>query len=940
MNMNIHSKGRDLQNDNIINVGSHNNVSRMTKTASEYVVDISAKDKDIRGFGMEELKSFDEIRVKASVKDVSLESNAFAVMSNSMSSEDFAKLTEDGFSPADMTVEQTVTNLDKIKATLVKSGVNIPGYTDDLSKEQIEKIAGSAVYAGAIESALRDNQLPVSKENVESISEVINLSNDVAEPSGDAKRYMINNDMEPSVNNFYIANHSSSDANAGNRAGFYKDATGYVGKNPTELNFTELKPQIEKIITEAGLEVSEKTINDAKWLIEKDIPLTKENLDKLQDINEVRFPLDVDTVAKSSAAALADGKDVKNAKLTETESIVTKAGKFVAALEKDDVAARRILEETRLQLTVEASIALLKKGIKLDTTDLQKLVEDLKQAEKEIYAPFLMDEDMKNIPKEKVKEYDDELTLKLDLFKQTIGAIEEIKTAPVDIVSNIAFAPETNTLSHVAKSSVAVKADYEKAGKSYETMMTAPRYDMGDSIRKAFRNVDDILEDLNIETTRLNEKAVRILGYSGMEINEENINAATKAEVAVENVISHMTPARTLKMIRDGENPLDTDIYELADKLMNEDEESENIKYTEFLYKLEKSSNITDSEKTAFIGLYRLFRKIEKSDGKLVGDVIKADEKLTLSNIISASRSDRHVGTDIKIDDTFGALEKLITHGESITEQILQGFKTKQLNEEYAKAEAEDVRRMLTEEESVLKSLDNVGEPQSPINMAAMDMLINNRGSLFKGLKSYITEDEEKEFDEDIAELQDSFEDEETVKAAYKSFTEKTEEIIKKQAENADKYIDVKSMKLLNKQLTIINSMADSRTYEVPVIINGELTSINLKLVSDSENAGNVKAYFETEETGKVSAEFSLKDGSVSGTIVTQNSYFEGVVRERENDFKQEFEGAGVRISSMYYVSSRGVSVKGNYMDTEGKNTPEAKQLYAVAKAIIKAVQK
>ena len=713
------------------------------------------------------------------------------------------------------------------------------------------------------------------------------------------------------------------------------DETGYVGKNPTDADIESLSPQIEKIISDAGLSVNEQTINEAKWLINKDIPLTKENLTNLENLESVSFPLNTETVALSAASALAEGKNAKDGLLSDPESIHIKAAKFVESLNFDDVAKRRILEETRLILTLEASVSLLKKGINLDTKDLEKLVDDLKQAEKESYAPFLMDNDEVDI-----KKYDDELTLKLDVFKQTVIAIEHVKTAPLSVVGDVAFSEKTPTLNEVAELSNKAKSEFSKAERSYETMMTMPRYDMGDSIKKAFRNVDDILEDLEIEATRLNEKAVRILGYSGMEITEANIEKAVKAEVAVENVITHMTPARTLKMIRDGFNPLDSDIYELSNELLSEDEDTGNTKYTEFLYKLEKSSEITESEKSAFIGLYRLFRKIEKSDGKLVGDVIKADAKLTLSNIISASRSDRQVGTDIKIDDSFGALEKLITHGESITDQILQGFKTKELNKQYAKEEADEIRNIITKEEAIVRALENADSPKSPINMAAANMLLNSRGTIFKGLLKGLDEEEKDVFDKEISELADSFDDEDSVKNAINSFTEKTQEIIKNKAQIADKYIDVKSLKLLNKQLSIINKMADSRTYEVPVIINGSYTSINLKIVNDTENAGKVKAYFETEETGKVSAEFELRDGKVSGIITTENSFFEGVIKEREDSFKEEFKGAGVEISSMYYVNKRGISVKGNYTDENDVSTPATKQLYSVAKAIIKAVQK
>ena len=942
MNININPNSKE-NTEGILEIGSRAGIDKASAGRNHLNIHASRIDQNAflvtksepSTYSVEGLKSFDEIKAKASMKNVSLENNAFAVMATSMSADDVAKMADEGFSPSEMTDSETVTVLDKIKATLVKSGVNIDGFTDDLSKEQIEQIAGSSAYANAIEAALKETALPATLENVTEISEALNVSGELTIPSDDAKKYMINNCPEPTVNNFYIANHSSSADTSANRASYYMDETGYVGKNPTDADIESLSPQIEKIISDAGLSVNEQTINEAKWLINKDIPLTKENLTNLENLESVSFPLDTETVALSAASALAEGKNAKDGLLSDPESIHIKAAKFVESLNFDDVAKRRILEETRLILTLEASVSLLKKGINLDTKDLEKLVDDLKQAEKESYAPFLMDNDEVDI-----KKYDDELTLKLDVFKQTVIAIEHVKTAPLSVVGDVAFSEKTPTLNEVAELSNKAKSEFSKAERSYETMMTMPRYDMGDSIKKAFRNVDDILEDLEIEATRLNEKAVRILGYSGMEITEANIEKAVKAEVAVENVITHMTPARTLKMIRDGFNPLDTDIYELSNELLSEDEDTGNTKYTEFLYKLEKSSEITESEKSAFIGLYRLFRKIEKSDGKLVGDVIKADEKLTFSNIISASRSDRQVGTDIKIDDSFGTLEKLITHGESITDQILQGFKTKELNKQYAKEEADEIRNIITKEEAIVRALENADSPKSPINMAAANMLLNSRGTIFKGLLKGLDEEEKDVFDKEISELADSFDDEDSVKNAINSFTEKTQEIIKNKAQIADKYIDVKSLKLLNKQLSIINKMADSRTYEVPVIINGSYTSINLKIVNDTENAGKVKAYFETEETGKVSAEFDLRDGKVSGIITTENSFFEGVIKEREDSFKEEFKGAGVEISSMYYVNKRGISVKGNYTDENDVSTPATKQLYSVAKAIIKAVQK
>ena len=99
--------------------------------------------------------------------------------------------------------------------------------------------------------------------------------------------------------------------------------------------------------------------------------------------------------------------------------------------------------------------------------------------------------------------------------------------------------------------------------------MTAPRADLGDSIKKAFRNVDDILKDMDLEISDVNRRAVRILGYNRMEISEENIGAVKSADSSIQRVLGKMTPAAVIQMIREGKNPLSMDMQELETYLDN-----------------------------------------------------------------------------------------------------------------------------------------------------------------------------------------------------------------------------------------------------------------------------------------------------------------------------------------------------------------------------------
>ena len=72
--------------------------------------------------------------------------------------------------------------------------------------------------------------------------------------------------------------------------------------------------------------------------------------------------------------------------------------------------------------------------------------------------------------------------------------------------------------------------------------MTQPRSELGDSIQKAFRNVDDILQDMDLETTDANRRAVRILGYNRMAVTPENMAKVKDADLMLQRITEKLTP--------------------------------------------------------------------------------------------------------------------------------------------------------------------------------------------------------------------------------------------------------------------------------------------------------------------------------------------------------------------------------------------------------------
>lgn len=134
---------------------------------------------------------------------------------------------------------------------------------------------------------------------------------------------------------------------------------------------------------------------------------------------------------------------------------------------------------------------------------------------------------------------------------------------------------------------------------------TGAHWMLGDSIKKAFAGIPTMLQEMGLESTPENERAVRILGYNRMEITEESIAQIKDWDAEVNTLIDRMKPATVLGMIRDGINPLEHTVTELNEMLANrgmtaaQEEES----YSKFLWRLDKTNGITAEERQSYIGI-------------------------------------------------------------------------------------------------------------------------------------------------------------------------------------------------------------------------------------------------------------------------------------------------------------------------------------------------
>lgn len=926
-------------------------ISRMRTQEMGFSLDITGKVRENAAYGKEELKSAEEIAQMAGMTDVSVQRDYMAVMSNSMSDEDFAKLMEDGVNPTSIPAGETVTNLDRIKIKMAESGVTIAGYNDDLTEDDIKAVLGNSINAGKIiADTLTASDLPDTGDNVSQIKETVMMAQNLKPLSDEAMAFMIREDMAPTVDNLYRAEYSAANAALTTGGVHFDGAATYAGSEYTKSSWDDLKDQVSEVIKEAGLENTEETIEDAKWVVMHDLPLTKETLGAYEGIKDIEVPARPEDLIAAITVAIEEGRSPKTADITKTQSLYEKASEIVETFKNmedpADLTRRRQLEEVRLVMTKEANLTLLRKGINVETEPLEQLVEELKKAEREFYAPLLTDNNGQNEGVD-TQEADAELDGRIDLYKQTVSVLNEIPSVPLRTIAE-KVSSDDFTLGSIVRDGAVTAATYQRAGESYEALMTAPRADMGDSIRKAFRNVDEILTDLDMDLNDANRKAVRTLGYAGMMINKESVDEIREATHSVERVISLMTPARTLSMIREGHNPLSENIFDLEKSLSEESFEETGEKYSRFLLRLEKSGNITEDEKQTFIGMYRLLNAVEKQDGKVIGNVLSSGKELTLENMLEASRSNRRTGEEFVIDDDFGFLEELTQRGDSITAQLARTFTQlmdSKPDKDYVEEKQREIRAAGKINKEATDILTAISEPVTVDNIVAAGAMTGGMGKGYKKLFSdggSLEEDDKKTEDqilssEDAEKLADSLNDRESAAATYERFLEKAEKAARINTLNSESYEDVRTYSMIYKQIGFAASLAKSESYEVPVKLSDGWTSVHLTIVHNEDEAGKVRVSFESEDYGRVEASFGLKASGVDGFIVSDSRAGVDNLNRIDDKIKEGFKRENMETANLSYVFSRNARNDG-YVPADSQQVTDSR-LYKIAKAFIGAIQ-
>ena len=787
------------------------------------------------------------------------------ILKNSVTPEDYSQLEAWGLIPDEDNPEAFVTVYERIQIELAACCDDYDISSLNISADKMKSVLGSTAMANA-----------VAKAN--------DIAAQTATLSDDAKKYIMGNELEPTLENVYKALHSGVSGSA-------KASLG-------DEQWQQLKGQVESFFDTNGIEANSENLESARWIIAQDLPLTVDNFNKLSGLNEVDFgdeaymadleqniaytiyfggdgmttdvtgePFDMEKVheaVETVQSAMDEDVDyiIKNNKKLNIENLklrIEERKKEQQNAESDSstqdyTQKNRVLAEARAILTAGSLFMIQKAGVNISYTEITVMV-DMTHANNTAYAEqlFALDE---YTPADEERE----------ILARTVEVMSGFPSLPVGVAASLYEGTIEYTAEAVYEEGQLMAAKFRMASMTYEAVGTEVRSDLGDSITKAFRNIDDLLTACGVDVNDENRRAARILGYNSIEITEESVEAINDITKDLDNLTQNLTPRAAVYLIRNGINPLNTDIRELNDMLVKLNEEqgfaNEDEKYSEYLWKLEKNKNITKEERDAYIQLYRIITSINRQDGSAAGAVSKAGQEMTLSNLYTAVKT-RHTGSvDKKVDDNTGLFDG--TYSEDALTKYMENtvsmMSDDELHKEYVYERMQEklnsIEQMATMSEQEFMRFISGVEGIS-VNTIYSAMAAGDR-QFYKKLMSLD--------DENVAEVADKISDtwqqdgNETDKATddvslEKQITDTYNELNEAVAvENAETTYDKAIARTdMRKVVSFMTGQAKNRSYYIPMEISGDTTMVHLTIRQGKESEkGRISIYAETEQ-GKIS---------------------------------------------------------------------------------------
>lgn len=581
-------------------------------------------------------------------------------------------------------------------------------------------------------------------------------------------------------------------------------------------------------------------------------------------------------------------------------------------IESEAINVHKNLEEIRLKMTYEVALRMASKGILVDIEPLEKVVEALR-----VESHLIKTETFNEMS------YEPNLQEEFKFDKM----VEDLQILRQDYKSSL-----TQVLKEEMRLHIHPMAEYEKS-------MTQVRADLGDRVEKTFGQFESILLDLGVTINKENLNGLEVLARAQMPINMENLEHVTFLQAQVNEILEHLNPHMVVQMLKEGIDPLSLDVSETLSFMKNFNQRfgfTHEERVAQAIVKMEADKSLAPEMKEGILGVYRMLHTISRSMGRATGFLVKNDLPVTLENLFEAAQyvkktKEQRPLIQVDVDQDFGLLETIKQEKNLIRQDILSALKEAELPENekmmqrFIKIEKEVEQFMLNE---VKVDSEPSYEKMKTLVKALIDFS-KEEPLLFRKLHQVFENPSLKEAETFKDLVQEPF----SLSKALKVIAQKgevEERLVKEVIANNKNELHLEAINdfLLTKEPSAENiKMAESITkshqlnqalsqqehfYQIPMVFGDKWMQLNLFWREEKENqpelvnqTTSIYMDFQTEHMGRVQAYIQMKEEATSMQL--QSTYKEDLplLKAFDKEFKVAFEDLGL-----------------NYLGTKFENFP------------------
>ncbi len=571
--------------------------------------------------------------------------------------------------------------------------------------EVVSQISEKEIEGKAeIIKALHKNNLPINDRNVKLLEGVAAKAESLKTINDSQITGLVKSEKPITLENIYISRHTS--------------AIGQPEQALPNETWLALQPEIEKSFKREHIDFNEKNLSYARMMIEKDVLITKGNIEKVDFLKNISSHINAENVLDMAAKNIKNNTSpasidflnekeammqkislLKNYKgiindlplikpekvevllknqipltLNNLRTQFTKESPDVRIIDPiyaaDDnelaqtiLSGKRQLAEIQLKLTKDAAVRLAGKNINIETMHLEDALEELRNIEKTPYVRHL-----KIMDAPLTKENVDNLS---GLFAKMGG----FKNITNNAYGNILLDKTKFNIDGIDNS-----IKLAKTIKDLEQFATAPNPKYGDSFRNVRNQISPLLQTLGIEANDSNVRAASILSRNNLDFNPENVVKINTIDAKINRIQDTLHPNIAANMLKDGLDPSEMhidDVLSYIEKFNGQYGENLKDKISRYIMEMDDNKSIDKTTREGMIAIYRMLNAVQKNESISIGVTVKNGVDLTLGNLMEAAdyygkTSGKYSEIDIRLDQTTGELEAL-----NIPESNIKGVLTK-----------------------------------------------------------------------------------------------------------------------------------------------------------------------------------------------------------------------------------------------------------------------